>query len=55
MKIVIYLIPFLLFGCISSYEPYKDSDYDGVIDRYDKCKNTSFTDKVDKNGCSIKL
>ena len=31
-----------------------DSDYDGVLDRYDKCPNTLFTKQVDITGCPTK-
>ncbi len=33
---------------------YIDSDFDGVEDKYDRCPNTSFSDLVDKDGCTIK-
>ncbi|SMP87284.1 hypothetical protein SAMN06314019_1028 [Epsilonproteobacteria bacterium SCGC AD-311-C15] len=32
---------------------YSDSDMDGVEDKTDQCPNTSFTELVDINGCSI--
>jgi hypothetical protein len=32
---------------------YDDSDFDGVEDAFDKCPNSSFTDIVDKDGCSV--
>lgn len=37
----------MLFG-------FSDNDFDGVDDSVDKCPNTSITDLVDENGCSIK-
>lgn len=33
---------------------YIDSDFDGVEDHMDQCKNTPFSDLVDKRGCSVK-
>lgn len=33
---------------------YEDSDLDGVEDMFDKCPQTSFSELVDLNGCSIK-
>ena len=33
---------------------YKDTDLDGVVDRYDRCPHTPFFALVNKKGCTIK-
>lgn len=41
---------FILIICLFA----KDSDFDGVEDKFDKCPNTPFLSLVDKNGCPVK-
>ena len=33
----------------------KDSDLDGVLDKFDKCPNTPFLNEVDRYGCTSKI
>lgn len=36
-----------------NYNPYADSDGDGIINQYDDCDDTDPTDTVDSSGCTI--
>ncbi len=59
-KIAIFFIlsiTILLSGCAKNQNlqaNIADSDYDGVLDKYDKCPHTPFTKLVDMSGCPVK-
>jgi outer membrane protein OmpA-like peptidoglycan-associated protein len=40
-----------LFSLVFNFGKLKDTDHDGVADKYDKCPNTPIGVKVDANGC----
>ncbi len=42
----------LLFHSLA--HAYIDTDFDGVEDHMDQCKNTPFSDLVDEHGCTVK-
>jgi OOP family OmpA-OmpF porin len=42
-----------VFSFIFNFGKLKDSDKDGVADKYDKCPDTPFGVKVDENGCPV--
>ena len=42
-----------VFSIIFNFGKLKDSDKDGIADKYDKCPGTPLNVKVDKNGCPI--
>jgi hypothetical protein len=47
----------LLGGCANNQNLQAgilDKDNDGVLDSYDKCPNTPFTQLVDASGCPLK-
>ena len=49
-----YKILILLFVFSNILLAYSDNDFDGVEDTNDKCKNTSFMDTVNEDGCPDK-
>jgi outer membrane protein OmpA-like peptidoglycan-associated protein len=42
-----------VFSLIFNFGKLKDTDKDGIADKYDKCPDTPFGVKVDANGCPI--
>ena len=48
---------FIFSGCANNpnlQTRIMDKDNDGVLDSYDKCPNTPFTELVDADGCPLK-
>ena len=42
-----------VFSLVFNFGKLKDTDKDGIADKYDKCPDTPFDVKVDANGCPI--
>ena len=49
-----FLVTLFLIIQATTLVAYSDFDLDGVEDIHDNCPNTSMTDLVDINGCTIK-
>lgn len=55
---IVLLISLIFTSCSflrNAFPGKKDSDMDGVLDRFDKCPNSPTSVAVDKNGCPLDL
>lgn len=48
------IMALIFFNGCSLTQLETDNDNDGVLDYYDKCKNTPFLEIVNSSGCTLK-